>query len=138
MPEIKRSSTFDVYDGSDSSKAICHKCEEKGLEVFLVPYLMKDGRPDTKFRRCPNCSAIIEKRKTKFQSEVKPLGSVSGIGNANFKSVNPRRRTRDRNDFDDPRDYIPKLAGKPDTDVLQMIEDGAIVVSISDTNIEEE
>jgi hypothetical protein len=121
----------------DISRAICHDCYEKGLEVFLVPYVMENGRRDDHFRRCPECAAIIPRKLTRYHSETGPLGSTSGVGEAKYEVIVPRRRMRRDDPREDNKQDIPKLAGKKDIELELFVNEGAIILSINDSYLEE-
>jgi len=125
-------------DEPDITRAICAKCYDKGIEVFLVPYVMDNGRRDDHFRRCPQCAAIIPRNLTRFHSETQPLGSKSGVGEVRFDVAMTKRRMRQDNPREDLKQDIPKLGNKPDRDLEYMVNEGAQIISISDSYLEEE
>ena len=125
-------------DTPDITRKICSKCYEKGIEVFLVPYVMESGRRDDHFKRCPECGAIIPRNLQRQKSETQPLGSKSGIGETKFEAVRPRRRMRQDNPREDLKQEIPKFGLRPDRDLEMMAEEGAIITSISDSYIDEQ
>jgi hypothetical protein len=137
MPIKRRPTNAYVDDTPDNTTGICHICYEKGLEVVLVPYIMPDGRRDDSYGRCPYCSAIIPKQITKHKTIEGVLGSVEGISEPKYEAVTRRRRVRQDKPIEDLRQDIPPLAGKKDRDIEYMIEEGAIVVNIEDTVVEE-
>ena len=141
MPSIRRKGKNAFVDEvSENKTAICHRCYDQGIESLLVPYIMEDGRRDDHFQRCPNCSLIIPRKATKHKSLEGPLGSVVGLGSPTFEvhKSSSIRRTRQNRPQDDLKQDIPKLAGKPDRDLEFLVNEGAIITSLSDDFIEEE
>jgi hypothetical protein len=105
------------------------------MTVKTVQYIMANGRPDSKFRQCPECNDVIPVRLTRNLSETLPLGSTIGIGEVKFEVANPSRsrsrRNRTEADFD-----IPKFGNFEDTDLIEMVAAGGIILSIIDDYIE--
>jgi hypothetical protein len=138
MPAIRRKPVNAFVDEESVNKTgICSRCDDKGIESILVPYIMDNGRRDDKFGRCPNCGAVIPKSLTKHKTIEGPLGRVQGIGEPTFEVARQRRRTRQDKGLEDLKQDIPKLAGKPDKDLEAMVNSGAIIVGIEDSNVEE-
>ena len=137
MPIRRKASNAYTDDEPDISRAICQKCYERGIEVRLVPYVMENGRRDDHFRRCPECADIIPRKMTRYHSETAPLGSKSGVGDVSFTSIVPRRRMRQDNPREDRVQEIPKFGGKRDKELEYLVNEGAIITSLTDDYIEE-
>jgi hypothetical protein len=139
MPTIRRKPVGAYVDEiQDNITGICHMCYEKGIEVVLIPYLMANGKRDDDYCRCPTCSSIIPKLITKHKTIEGPLGKVQGIDKPAFEVITSRRKVRpDKRKMDDIKQDIPKLANQRDRDLEHMVNDGAIIVGIEDTVIEE-
>lgn len=141
---ISRREATGFLDKSDNSKKpICTKCEKEGYDsrANMVPYIMEDGRPDPGFLRCSTCALVYPIHELKYESDLEDMIDVETANKpAQFIGVNSGRSSRKYNRSGPMIDQqeIPELAGKPDTDLENMVRDGAIIVSIEDENIEEE
>lgn len=83
----------------------------------------------------------ISKLRMKYQSIVGVLGNVQGVASPNYEVVESRRRIKKgkNNPFEPTEDPIPKLAGKPDTDLEAMLKDrGGTITFIKDTGEDED
>jgi hypothetical protein len=107
-------------DGPTTSKAICHDCLDlRGITSYTVPYIMENGRPDSKFRKCEFCAAIIPVKLTRHLSDTQPLGA-SGLGKVQFEVVSPLRSRSRRNRQSDPDFEITKFGNKEDIELKEM------------------
>lgn len=81
----------------------------------------------------------ISKLRMKYQSIVGVLGNVQGVASPNYEVVESRIKKDKNNAFEPTEDHIPKLAGKPDTDLEAMLKDrGGTITFIQDTGEDEE
>jgi hypothetical protein len=130
MPELRRCNARSYTDDSpDTSRAICHICEEENTIVYLVKYFMKDGREDKAFRQCPICKKVIPKNQQKHKGEIIALGNTNNSGETSFEAVNLRRgRAFNKRDSDvfDVNDYkLPN--GQIDSDLAHYASTGFIL-----------
>ena len=83
----------------------------------------------------------ISKLRMKYQSIVGVLGNVQGVASPNYEVLESRRRIKkDKNNaFEPTEDPIPKLAGKPDTDLEAMLKDRpGIITALVDSDTTEQ
>ena len=135
---IKRKASKAFCDEpSENSRAICHHClDEFETTIKTVPYVMADGRPDSKFRQCPSCMRVIPIALTRNLSEVQPLGWKGGVGPVVFEPV-PNSRSRSiRNRQTDPDFEVPKFGNREDVELKAMVANGAIITSIEDDTVD--
>ena len=72
----------------------------------------------------------------RFEALTEPLGSKGGIGQAVFEVVNPSKSRSRKYRESEPDFDIPKFGNFEDRELKQMVTGGAIVVSITDDNLE--
>ena len=132
---IKRKGSKSFTDeASETSRAICSYCyNEWDTTVKTVPY----DKDPSHFRYCNNCKSIIPKSMTRMESIIEPLGSLAGKS-PTFEVAVKRRRIKRINSFEPTEEPTPLLNGKKDTELESLLnEHNAILVSVSDDNVEE-
>lgn len=117
---------------SDYKKSICQNCYEDNVTVRLQTY-----PPDAQhYLICPSCGAVKSKKQLRYTSEVGVLGHVEGVGKPDFQVVSKRRGRGLERDAEGPEFEIPKLGGSEDIELKQMVADGAVIVSVTDSNVD--
>jgi len=103
----------------------------------MVPYINPEGIRDDNFKRCSTCGDVVPIHELKYESELEDFVDVESANKpAQFVAVGPRRRTFQRDPDNEPQE-IPFLAGKPDTDLENMLWDRpGIVTYIEDSDFE--
>lgn len=140
----RESFTFvDIDPDTASRKAYCQRCEDfTGKLQKLVPRY-NNGVLDDKFKQCSYCGELYPIYDVKYYAEYEPKGvpitnpfdtatKVVAIKQKRTKKADKHLRAVD-NDQD-----IPDFAGKPDQELINMQNEGAIINSISDSNDENE
>lgn len=79
---------------------------------------------------CSNCAAIIPVHEMKYESELEDYADVESANKPASFEVGMRIRRFSRNMINDLTQGIPKLGNKEDTELKEMVNNGAIILRI--------
>ncbi len=138
---IRRKKANSYLDEEDEiEKSMCSACYNLDeLVIFMVPYVMSNGKRDKGFMRCPECQNVVSIKQARYFSETGVLGREGGISKPHFETVTKRRRI-DRNLQSEGPEFNPddyKFSFGPDKD-LEYWNNVGVVTSVTDSGIDSE
>lgn len=137
----RRAANAYVDSTGGTKKPICPKCYDTGINIDLVPYVNDAGIRDDNYRRCQNCSDIIPVKEMKYETELEDFVDVESAKKpSEFIVVEKRRKVRtSSNRYEEEPFKVPELAGRPDTELENLLRDRpGIVTALVDSDIDEE
>lgn len=125
MPRSDSVSFVENLTEIDLKKAYCPKCEdEKSMSNQLVPRLDENGIADDKFKICSYCRKIYPIFDVKYFTEYQPKGFISDNpydSGTKVTAMGEKRINKSNKKEGIEPIEIPKLAGKPDTELENML-----------------
>jgi len=141
----RRSHFTFIKPEKESRKAFCQKClDYRGVENRLIPRVLDDGIIDDKFKECSYCGDVVPIYDIMLLTEYEPKAMVTDNPfESGTKVISPIHNRQIKKQVSRVKGYdndveITDFAGKPDEILENAVKEGAIVLSVADSNEDDE